>query len=123
MANIQELQISDTTSKSEFFNIKHIPDLAFDHFDIIKYAYQRLKRKLEYTNVAQYFLPKYFTLSQLQSIYEIIMGYTFDVRNFRKKVKSLHIIKETNEYEQDVGHRPAKLYEFIHKDITITEIL
>lgn len=50
---------------------------------------------MEYTNLAQYILPAKFTLSELQKVYEIILNKKFDVRNFRKKIDSLHIIKET----------------------------
>lgn len=123
MSDIQTITAGSDASEWQFHPFKRLPPLAFDHLEIVKYAYQRLKRKLEYTNVAQYFLPKRFTLSQLQIIYEIILGYAFDVRNFRKKLKSLNIVKETNDYEKWVWHRPAKLYEFIHKELQIAEVV
>lgn len=63
--------------------------VAYDHADIIAYAYQRLKWKMEYTNIAQNILPQLFTLRDLQSVYELIFQKEFDKRNFRKKILSL----------------------------------
>lgn len=109
-------------NKSQYVPFKDLPSLAFDHLEIVRYAYQRLRSKLEYTNAAQYFLPKYFSLKQLQDVYEIILGQRFDVRNFRKKILSLHLIRQTEKVEVGVTHRPAKLYEFIHKDLQISPL-
>lgn len=72
-----------------------MPKLAFDHKKIVEYAIQRLKWKMEYTNVAQYILPKKFTLRQLQDVYETILDQQIDVRNFRKKIEKLGLVKET----------------------------
>lgn len=106
-----------------YYPIKELPPLAFDHLEIVKYAYQRLRAKLEYTNAAQYFLPRYFTLKQLQDVYEIILWQHLDVRNFRKKLQSLHIVRETDKMEVGVTHRPAKLYEFVNKNLEVSQIL
>lgn len=95
----------------------------FDHLEIIKYAKQRLNWKLEYTNISQNILPKYFTFSQLQKVYEIVLGKEIDKRNFRKKILSLDIIKETWEVDRIMSNRPSKLYEFIDKDLKIIDIL
>jgi 8-oxo-dGTP diphosphatase len=79
----------------KFFPIKSLPKLAFDHKKILDYSIQRIKWKVEYTNVAQYILPSKFTLSQLQKVYETILDTQIDVRNFRKKLDKLNIVKET----------------------------
>lgn len=110
-------------SDVKFFPIKDLPDLAFDHQKILDYAIQRLKWKLEYTNVAQYLLPKKFTLRQLQDVYEIILEKEIDVRNFRKKLDKLDIVKETWDMQVWVKHRPAMLYEFKEKKLQIVELL
>lgn len=107
----------------KFFPIDKLPALGFDHKEIMKYAIQRLQRKIEYTNVAQYLLPAKFTLSDLQKVYEIVLGKELDVRNFRKKIDKLAIVKETGEKEVWVQYRPAKLYQFTDKKIKIVEIL
>ena len=95
-----------------FFDVNKIPKLAYDHANIIKYAKERLIAKMTYTNSAFAFLDRRFTLTQLQTVYEIVFGREFDKRNFRKKFLSLNLIHETNELWRDGAHRPAKLYEF-----------
>ncbi|MDR2541312.1 MAG: NUDIX hydrolase [Candidatus Peribacteria bacterium] len=87
-------------SDAKFFPVNKLPKLAFDHKKIVDYAIKRLKWKFEYTNVAQYILPTKFTLSQLQKVYETVCEQKFDVRNFRKKIDKLGIIKETGEKER-----------------------
>lgn len=97
--------------------------VAYDHADIIQYAYQRLRWKMEYTNVVKSILPQMFTLRELQSVYEVIFDREFDKRNFRKKVLSLDLIIETNEYDKESSKRPAKLYTFSDKELTLIGIL
>lgn len=95
-----------------FFDVNKTPKLAYDHANIIKYAKERLIAKMTYTNSAFAFLDRRFTLTQLQTVYEIVFSREFDKRNFRKKFLSLNLIHETNELWRDGAHRPAKLYEF-----------
>lgn len=110
-------------AEAKFFPIEKLPRLAFDHKKILDYAIQRLRRKIEYTNVAQYILPKKFTLSELQKVYEIVLNQKIDVRNFRKKIDKLGLVKETGEKEIGVKYRPAKLYKFIENKLKIVEVL
>lgn len=111
------------TTEVKFFPVDALPKLGFDHKKILTYAVQRLRRKMEYTNVAQYILPKKFTLRQLQDVYETILDQHIDVRNFRKKIDKLGLVKETGEKEIGVQYRPAKLYSFVDKSLKIVEIL
>jgi 8-oxo-dGTP diphosphatase len=96
----------------DFFPITQLPDLAYDHADIIRYAHERLISKLSYTNAVYAFLPRTFTMAELQSAYEAIFGHELDKRNFRKKFLSLELIHETTEMKRTGAHRPARLYEF-----------
>jgi 8-oxo-dGTP diphosphatase len=86
--------------------------LAFDHQDIIEYAVQRLRSKLEYTNVVYSLLPTKFTYSELQRVYEAILSRPLDKRNFQKKFNSLALIEPTSEKTSGGQHRPALLYKF-----------
>lgn len=95
-----------------FFPINALPDTAYDHKDIIDYAHQRLIAKLTYTNAVYAFLPKRFSLAELQSAYEAIFGHEFDKRNFRKKFLSLGLTEETEEMRREGAHRPARLHRF-----------
>ena len=94
------------------FAVNNLPKLAYDHADIIHYAHDRLKAKLTYTNAIHAFLPEKFTLTELQSAYEAILGRDLDKRNFRKKFLGLDLIHETDEMKRDGAHRPARLYKF-----------
>ena len=100
----------------------HDDVFAFDHLAIIRYAHQRLRYKLEYTNMAQNILPDTFTLTQLQAVYEAILAETFDKRNFRKKILSLDIIEETGELDTS-SNRPARLYRFKERDLRIVGVM
>ena len=107
--DIQPKKASDT---SQFFPVDSLPVLAYDHKKIIRYAHERLSAKLTYTNAVYGLLPKYFTLTQLQTAYEAVFGRKLDKRNFRKKFLTLELIHETNEMFREGAHRPAKLYGF-----------
>lgn len=106
-----------SSRNSQFFPVQTLPELAFDHNKIIAYAHQRLKSKLSYTNAVFALLPKLFTLSQLQTVYEAVLGTTLDKRNFRKKFLSLDMVQPTTERFMDGAHRPARLYKFNHQSL------
>ncbi len=95
-----------------WFGLDDLPSLAFDHQQIVDTALERLRGKLRYQPVGFELLPRLFTLTELQQLYEQVLERTLDKRNFRKKVLSLGILRETDEVQQDVAHRAARLYEF-----------
>ncbi|MEK3915933.1 NUDIX domain-containing protein [Paenibacillus sp. FSL H7-0331] len=84
--------------------------IAFDHAKIIEYAIERLRNKIEYTDIAFNLMPPLFTLSELQQVYEVLLGKELLAAAFRRKMASMVI--ETNEFTKDAGHRPSKLYRF-----------
>ena len=96
-----------------WFGMDELPALAFDHTDIIAMAHERLVAKLDYSTIAFQFLGDEFTLSELQSVYEIIQREPLDKRNFRKWVLALEQIEETGGERREGAHRPAKLYRVI----------
>jgi 8-oxo-dGTP diphosphatase len=107
---------------AEWFDIEKLPPLSFDHEEIIGYALKRLKWKFEYTTVAFSLLPKKFTLTQVQELYECVFREQFDKRNFRKKILSLGILEE-KEVMQNVAFRPPQLYSLKANIGEIVEIL
>lgn len=113
----RDVEVRDAGSHTAFLDANNLPELAYDHASIIRYAHERLQAKLTYTNAVSAFLEKNFTLTQLQSAYEIIFGREFDKRNFRKKFLSLGLIHETGEMWRDGAHRPAKLYAFNNQSL------
>lgn len=90
--------------------------------DIIRYAVQRLRWKVEYTNVVYSLLPPEFTLRQLQAVYEAILGKKLDKRNFRKKFFSLHLLKSTGRRVKQGKARPAELFSFAKRKVSSVKI-
>ncbi len=113
----QNLKISQDkqTQTPTLFSVNKLPKLAFDHKQIVGYALKRLRAKLEYTNVVYALLPKHFTMTELQSTYEAILGKKLDKRNFQKKFLSLGLVRKTNQKRDGFNFRPAALYEFTDK--------
>lgn len=105
---------SDTAS---WLPVSSIKKLAYDHSSMFDMAIARLRGKLAYTTVAQFLLPDTFTLTELQSVYEVILGTTLDKRNFRKKILALNCLKETGKMQEGVQNRPAALYSFTSKKL------
>ncbi|WP_081786607.1 NUDIX hydrolase [Kordiimonas gwangyangensis] len=97
-------------SDVKWFAISELPELAFDHAEIIRVARERLAAKMEYSTIGLQFMNEEFTLSQLQIVYEQATGKTLDKRNFRKWILSLDLIAETGKKFAAGAHRPAMLY-------------
>ncbi len=95
-----------------WYSLDDLPKLAFDHQHILDMARDRLRGKVRYAPIGFELLPPRFSLTQLQRLYEIILGTELDKRNFRKKILSLDLLVETDEVEQGVRHRAARLYRF-----------
>jgi len=95
-----------------WFSLDDLPKLAFDHSEIVARAHERLRGKVRYTPVGFELLPPRFSLTQLQRLYEMILGTGLDKRNFRKKILAMDLLVETDEVEQGVRHRAARLYRF-----------
>ncbi|MNC61977.1 hypothetical protein D3C75_1119540 [compost metagenome] len=83
---------------------------AFDHLKMIQYAIERLRGKVEYTDIIFNLMPPLFTLSELQRVYEIILGRELLAPAFRRKIADS--VTETDEFTKDAGHRPSKLYRY-----------
>ena len=108
------------TAVTAWHSVFSLPPLAFDHANILEYALQRLRYKLEYTSVGFQLLPDEFTLTELQKAYEIILEEQLDKRNFRRKILSAEILEETGNKKQDGEGRPAKLYRY--RDDAVAEV-
>lgn len=109
--------------ETRWASVRSVPDLAYDHNEIVKTAVERLRSRIAYTNIVQYLLPKEFTLTDLQKTYEIILNHSLDKRNFRKKVLETGLVTATEKKIQKGASRPALLYRFTSKRPTVIEIL
>ena len=98
-------------SEAGWHPVDDLPELAFDHALIFKTALERLRGKIRYQPIGFELLPKRFTLTQLQKLYEAILGRTIDKRNFRKKLLAFDFLIPLDEYTSG-QHRPAQLHRF-----------
>lgn len=92
----------------EEFAVAEQGDLAFDHACIIACAIERLRGKIQYTDIAMHLMPKFFTLTELQQVYEVIWGKELLKAAFRRKIAPL--VRETDQFTEDGAHRPSRLY-------------
>ncbi|MGG5171613.1 NUDIX hydrolase [Pseudarthrobacter sp. J1738] len=107
-----EAALADDSENVKWFRADRVPELAFDHNEIVEYALWRLRNKLEYGQLAYHFLGEYFTLSQLREVYEAVLDRQLDPANFRRQLKASAHIEETDQYLQGGKHRPPRLYRF-----------
>jgi 8-oxo-dGTP diphosphatase len=107
-----KVKAATDASDAAWFSIHDLPELAFDHQQILDTAHERLRGKVRWQPIGFELLPKKFTLTQLQRMYEIILERQLDKRNFRKKILSMDLLVELDEVQRDVAHRAARLYKF-----------
>ncbi len=98
--------------KAQWTNVAELPGLAFDHLHILNKGLEKIKRRIRHLPLAFELLPEKFTLTQVQSVYELILGKKLDKRNFRKKILSFGVLKELDEKQRGVSFRAATLYKF-----------
>ena len=91
-----------------------VTPLAFDHDQILQTALERIRGKLEYVPIGFQLLPSAFTLTELQQVYEAVLGHEVDKRNFRARIRRSGLVRELEEYRTG-AHRPARLYAFTKK--------
>ena len=108
----KELRPGQFAKTALWHSVNDLPKLAFDHTEIFKTGFNKLRRRLSYQPIAYELLPEKFTLTQLQNVYEVILGKKLDKRNFRKKMLSFNVLKDLNEKQKGVSFRAATLYRF-----------
>ena len=108
----QEVKGGDDAAAAKWFPLDETPALAFDHDFILRKATQRLREQLHFQPIGFELLPEKFTLKELQSLYEAILGIHFDRRNFAKKMFHLEILTDIEETVWPTPKREAKLYKF-----------
>ncbi len=106
---------SSFAGKTRWLDVYEIPELAFDHNNVVDKALDMLRHELIADNIGFELLPEKFTLSQLQHLYEIVLDKKLDKRNFRKNILKIDRLKPLDEKQQGVLHKPAQLYKFQKK--------
>jgi 8-oxo-dGTP diphosphatase len=114
LVNIHEYapQASSFAKSAAWIPLNEIDELAFDHFDILQTALKKLKNKIRIQPLGFNLLPEKFTLSQLQKLYEAILGRELDKRNFRRKMLKLQLVEMLEERQEKVPHKPSQYFKF-----------
>lgn len=106
---------SEDAAKAKWWPAYELPPLAFDHAEIYAKALEALRVALRTRPLAFELLPKQFTLTQLQDLYEQVFGISLDKRNFRKKVAKMNFLQASGDTTKGGRHRPALLYHYDSK--------
>jgi 8-oxo-dGTP diphosphatase len=100
---------------AQWMDIHHLPPLIFDHAEMVKQARALMKEKSSCEPIGFNLLPRYFTLSMLQNLYEAIYDEPIDKRNFRKKISEMDFVEATDKIDKKTSRRGATLYKFNRK--------
>ena len=112
LINIQHHKLNIFENELHWHDVTNVSDMAFDHQIIFDDTIKQLQKRVQEHPLGFNLLPKKFSLRDLQNLYEAILGIKMDRRNFRKKFFSMDFLIDLKEMEQDVPHRPGKLYKF-----------
>ncbi|NLP82241.1 NUDIX hydrolase [Microbacterium sp. CFH 90308] len=118
-ALIRPDEIVDAVENVSWFDAAALPELAFDHNEIVDYALWRLRNKVGYSRIAHGLLADEFTLAELREVYETILGRRLDPANFRRQVENSGNLIPTERFRTG-SHRPARLYRY-NQDVELAE--
>ena len=121
LLDLNSIETGASGNKTGWFPVDDLPLLAFDHAEIIGKALESLRRRIRVSSIGYLMLPKKFSLSQLQALYEVIYRVSLDKRNFRKKMGKMKYLIPLNEKQSNVSHKPAQLYMFSQEVYEITK--
>lgn len=112
LVRIADVKGGDDAAEAQWYSIDEIPHLAFDHDQILRDALARLRERIHFHPIGYELLPEKFTMKQLQSLYEAVLGIRFDRRNFAKKMLHLDLLTQCDETAWPTAKREANLYTF-----------
>ena len=112
LVKLLSVEADTDAERAEWFSIKDIPSLAFDHDKILRVAFSRLRKDIHFEPVGFDLLPEIFTMPQLQNLYEAILDFHFDRRNFANKMKHFEILSEVDDGTPRHGTRTPIKYRF-----------
>lgn len=110
LINIKDHLLRITDNEVHWHSVNEIREMAFDHKMILDTCLQKLRHQIDEHPVIFNLLPEKFSLRELQELYQAILGTKLDRRNFRKKISIKKWLQDLDEMEDDVPHRPGKLY-------------
>jgi hypothetical protein len=112
LVDIKHHKLKLSHNELHWHSVNDIQTMAFDHKKILQTCLEQLRSKISEHPIVFNLLPEKFSLRELQNLYESILGIKLDRRNFRKKFLMMNWLSDANEWEQNVTHRPGKLYRF-----------
>lgn len=112
LINVQHHRLNILDNELHWHDVKSVESMAFDHQEIFETCLRQLQKRVQEHPLGFNLLPKKFSLRELQNLYEAILDIKMDRRNFRKKFFAMDFLVDLKEMEQDVPHRPGKLYKF-----------
>lgn len=112
LVKLQNVRGGDDAADARWFSVNNTPKLAFDHDIILRDALSRLRERIHFHPIGYDLLPEKFTIKELQTLYEAVLGVHFDRRNFSKKILHLDILSQLEEKVWPTPKREAKLYKF-----------
>lgn len=112
LINIQHHRLKTYDNELHWHEIENVTELAFDHQKIFEQCYLWLQKRVQEHPLGLSLLPNKFSLRELQNLYEAILNIKLDRRNFRKKFFAMDFLVDVGEEEQNVPHRPGRLYKF-----------
>lgn len=110
--NDDHLKHIEPSASLRWIDIKDVKSLAFDHLKIMNLCLTKMQKEISERPIGFKLLPEKFSLLELQRLYEVILDISLDKRNFRRKLKSMDVLKDIGETQKSVSHRPARLYAF-----------
>jgi 8-oxo-dGTP diphosphatase len=119
------LRVSACSGKyanGQWYEVKALPPLAYDHALVADYALNRLRAKLTYTNIAAHLLPPSFTFAELEELYASVLERPLDRRNFRRRIMAAGLLRSLGQTRRG-PHRPAILYSFAQRSVQMIEML
>lgn len=116
LLDVDKVEIKHKDRNVKWYPVEEITELGFDHMEILQRALLVLRDKVMKEPIAYELLPDKFTLTQMQNLYEAIMGVKYDKRNFRKKVAKMKYLIPLDEKLVGNAHRPPRLY-FFSRDV------
>ena len=119
-SQFRQLKASTDAENAQWFSIKKLPPLAFDHKQVLTLAIERLRTKIRYQPIGFELLDKKFLFADLEKLYTVLLDREINRRNFSKKILSFGILEETGELQKKTGKgRPGKFYQFNQKRYTV----
>lgn len=112
LISTRDIIVESKCGIAKWIPLSEVGELAFDHNQIVDEALKALRNKIKHEPIGFELLPKKFTLTELQNVYEVVLGTELDKRNFRKKIGRMKYLIPLDEKQKGVAHKPARLYMF-----------